>query len=615
MQLLVEKRDIQSNICPEEEIDFRLENNSHVLFEILRNQIYRDPIGSICREITSNSRDSHREANKMNVPIEIVIPGEYLVVRDFGVGMSPERIREVYSVYGASTKRDDNRQTGGFGLGAKCFFAYVDVCELESIYNGIKYNYHIMIDKSQKGKIQLISHESTNEGNGVTIRIPVKPSDRTTFRQKLHLYTDFWEVRPKFLGDSYGTQLPLPRISREKWAVYDKNTYYGYNILCDGIPYQDSSFGIPNTVVLKFETGEIDLSSNREQLRLTDKTKKEIEDAKHIYTKEVGEAAQKEIDKCQTFSEVLGIITTIPQMQDIKTEWVWRGQTFKYPFEKHITSYSRSNYGKTRLNSNRYNIFNYSLTNFSEAQVIHLDKDETNMYDRQRISSYMRENEFSTVYLVDKDQVPFKTVGLSTIKVIRQKRDPADKKKSKTTVKGKIARSRRPQVFDIESENVRIYTTENIDSIHNLHGLGENVIQLEDKEVQLIANENSWMHLDEYLQENLFNKLTEEEICKVSSHIQATNNYNNFSFLAKGHSDFDLFIQPALLKKYEKYFGLITFVKENNKCKALENEVLPDIYKKYPMLKYVRYSYEEDKKNIKNYVELVEKNQKENSHA
>jgi DNA topoisomerase VI subunit B len=90
-----------------------------VILGILRNKMYSDPIGSVVREITSNALDSHVVAGKADIPIRIELPtilcSEYRVI-DYGLGMSPETVNEVFRNYGASTKRGSNDQIGGFGL-------------------------------------------------------------------------------------------------------------------------------------------------------------------------------------------------------------------------------------------------------------------------------------------------------------------------------------------------------------------------------------------------------------------------------------------------------------------------------------------------------------------
>ncbi len=99
-------------------------DNLPLLFQMLRTNLYSDIYGSLVRELASNVVDSHTEANKPNAIGEIEWVEEnrllgvdpQIIVRDFGVGLSPERMQNIYGNYLSSTKRDDNSQIGGFGL-------------------------------------------------------------------------------------------------------------------------------------------------------------------------------------------------------------------------------------------------------------------------------------------------------------------------------------------------------------------------------------------------------------------------------------------------------------------------------------------------------------------
>ncbi len=89
------------------------------LYGILFKQIYRKPKESIVREITSNCFDSHIEA-KVSDAVVIKIKeddgGWYISFNDYGVGLSPQRINDIYLAPGESTKTNTNDQIGQFGL-------------------------------------------------------------------------------------------------------------------------------------------------------------------------------------------------------------------------------------------------------------------------------------------------------------------------------------------------------------------------------------------------------------------------------------------------------------------------------------------------------------------
>src|SRR5271170_439423 len=119
-----------------------------MVFDILRNKLYSNPILAVCREISCNARDAHREVGKFEEPIIIQLPTyieQYYKVKDFGPGISPDRMENIFIRYGSSTKREDNNQMGAFGLGAKSFFSLTDSASIITTFNGITYNYTCFI--------------------------------------------------------------------------------------------------------------------------------------------------------------------------------------------------------------------------------------------------------------------------------------------------------------------------------------------------------------------------------------------------------------------------------------------------------------------------------------
>jgi DNA topoisomerase VI subunit B len=104
-------------------------DSTSMIFQIFTKNMYGNPIGSVVREITSNCFDSHIEAN-VNLPVVIrktfdkLTSTHYISFIDYGVGMSPERIRDVFAIMFSSTKRGDEKQIGQWGVGSKTPLAY-----------------------------------------------------------------------------------------------------------------------------------------------------------------------------------------------------------------------------------------------------------------------------------------------------------------------------------------------------------------------------------------------------------------------------------------------------------------------------------------------------------
>lgn len=100
--------------------------NIDFIATLLTSNLYSNPFESFLRETISNAYDSHVEA-KTDHPIILMIDykGSYgyalskepysISVRDYGVGISPERFQKIYTNIGSSTKRESNAYIGGWG--------------------------------------------------------------------------------------------------------------------------------------------------------------------------------------------------------------------------------------------------------------------------------------------------------------------------------------------------------------------------------------------------------------------------------------------------------------------------------------------------------------------
>ena len=303
----------------EKELEFSIDTDSHLIFEILRDKMYKDKIGSICREVLSNCRDANREAgNDKNISATIIEPNQIVYIghqsiafKDNGLGITPDRMADIYVKYAASTKRDSNGQTGGFGLGAKTPFAYNDTFTVVTVcdYEGkrMKYYYTALIDSSRKGKMILFDTEETTEDTGTQVIVPIKtPSDRIEFEKKAFFYTKFWgDV--DYINFSINTDIPKIIKDTPTYSVVEgENTY----LIIDGIPYPlESGWGFENlklargnAIAMKFNTGELTISANRESIQYDEDT---VETIKQRTIKIKGEFEQELTKFLDTFPTYL----------------------------------------------------------------------------------------------------------------------------------------------------------------------------------------------------------------------------------------------------------------------------------------------------------------------
>lgn len=274
--------------------------DKRIILEILRGKMYSNPIQTVCQEIMSNARDAHREVGKHNVPIVVKLPNKLepdFYIQDFGPSISPSRMTDVFIKYGASTKRSDNLQTGGFGLGCKSPFSYTDsfsiVCVTPEDDKKIKRQYIAHLDPTGLGEMTCVAESETSEEVGTTIIIKPKESDYHLFRDQVLRAGFFWEVRPKILGDK-NWKWPEIKIDYKgsDWEIHEVGSDYPSIIgsprtpyaLIDGISYpikcehlfktSKCSFSNYRIVPLRlhFKVGELPITANREDIDYQDRS-------------------------------------------------------------------------------------------------------------------------------------------------------------------------------------------------------------------------------------------------------------------------------------------------------------------------------------------------------
>lgn len=370
--------DLDNN--PDEKF-FAIKDHSFI-FEILRNKMYKDPIEAICREIPCNARDAHREAGKADIPIEITLPTNsfpFLKIEDFGFGISPDRIENIFINYGSSTKRDDNTQTGGFGLGSKTPFAYSDNFTILTRYDGIEYNYQAYIDETKIGKLAILSKIPTTSPSGTQIIIPVQPKDQSSFNfciNKLNM----WDVLPKLINDRYQLSKPEPFISTPEWDIYSQHDTQ-VDLLVDGILYKTNypfKMG-PGRIVLKYKIGTVQFSASRDNVIMSSDFIADINKRIDNASIEIIKLIQNKVDVLPSYLDAIYYVSNIQNIFSISQNierFSWKNipitrEVFSDNLE--ITEYKKRSYfkGFNKKNIAR-EIKDYMLLR-ADAAYIHLD--------------------------------------------------------------------------------------------------------------------------------------------------------------------------------------------------------------------------------------------------
>lgn len=282
LDIVTKDRDIQSNLS--EGYDYGIDTSQmKLLYQILSQ--YSNPIGSIVREITTNAFDSHLEAG-INKEVTVrLIDSDSLTstqqafeVEDYGVGLSPERVRTIYSKFLASTKRDSNTEHGAFGLGSKSPFSYTDMFTVTTVYDGIEYGY-AMHKGTETPRIDKIYEEETDKENGTVININVKPGDRERFRTEIkrqlayfeninHINTGVDNNYTIYEGKNFLFRPDLTNYNLNSLHVCLGKVYYPLNI--DMLDLDTPKIDIKCPIALRFKIGELPIVWNRENIEYTD---------------------------------------------------------------------------------------------------------------------------------------------------------------------------------------------------------------------------------------------------------------------------------------------------------------------------------------------------------
>jgi hypothetical protein len=256
---------------------------SPVMFEILSSRIYTDVPLAIVRELSTNAADSHVEAGNADKPFDVHLPSTFechLSIRDYGTGLSRDEVEKVYTVFGASTRRDSNDFTGCLGLGSKTPFAYADQFTISSYRNGKKFIYSAFKNEENLPAISFMGEVDTDQPNGLEIHINIDPNDCHRFSEAARKVYQHFPVRPNIKGDSIYYQEADPIMEGEGWKLYDTRWFLParISVLMGKIMYAANGSEITNVLgdnvylSLEVEIGDCHIAGNREELQYDDHT-------------------------------------------------------------------------------------------------------------------------------------------------------------------------------------------------------------------------------------------------------------------------------------------------------------------------------------------------------
>jgi len=418
------------------------ENAQSMVFQLFTKNIYSNPIGTVVREITSNCFDSHVEAGiNSAVRIRSFFESEsnthYISFIDYGVGMSPDRVENIYGVYFESTKRVDDTQIGGFGIGGKTPLAYKrstghgegeydNSFYVITTYNGIKY-YYCVYEGKESPIISLLHQEECQDHNGTEIRIPVLLKDLPMFEQEMIKQLYYFE-NVIFEGFEHNILNNNYTIVRGKNFLF-RGTNYNESIhVCLGrvaYPIDYSVLGLNSydyriPVAIKLEIGEINVVASREQLDYNENTIKVLKKKLQKVVDEIKDLLSKQYDNIITLKQYFevkhefGVLHLSNGMQiktaNLLTQKDIDFSNFKYNFMKMPNDkqlfqffFSVKTYGEKKRSRYSSSAFesNYNVICEGRQNVLYTEGEFTRKIIKQ---SYLREKN-NTYYIISKRRV------------------------------------------------------------------------------------------------------------------------------------------------------------------------------------------------------------------
>lgn len=283
---------------------------SGTLYEILSDGFYQDNIMAILRELGTNAWDAHKAAGN-NDPFYVHLPTwdePHFAIRDYGTGLKD--ILDLIT-YAKSTKRDSNDAAGCFGLGSKTPFSYTDQYVITSWCDGQKIVCLNYKNEDEIPQYTILVNEPSDEPNGVEIKFDCQDSDFRSWQDKFKKAYQYFDIKPKNNLNIVIEDIEYTTKESGAWGIYGHPDSWGsakikgimgpigYDIQVSELEDVNDKFQFLRglNVDLFFDIGDLSITTSRERVKYTKKTKRTIIERLKEMSKKLVENIQKEIDE------------------------------------------------------------------------------------------------------------------------------------------------------------------------------------------------------------------------------------------------------------------------------------------------------------------------------
>lgn len=305
-----------------EKVEMRFSDAARgILMDNFAKNLYSRPKEAVLREYSTNAWDAQIEAGTTNKAIQVTLPSPLnpvLQIRDFGIGLDQQGIIDVYSQYGASTKRDSNDFNGTLGLGGKSAFAYSDQFNVVSVKNGVRIEVQVTRNEDGTGDMVTVDERQTDEPTGTLIKIPTKRGD--TFEEEAKkLYRWFPKDSVKVNGRTAQHFDPAAEeaieVAPSLWVVKNNGRYGEHDdqIVMGMIAYPTRlNTGLNRRqyhVVSYAPMGSVQFNPSRETLLNNSVTRRGLNAVLGDYKAGIISTVQKHIDAAPTRAKAASVVS------------------------------------------------------------------------------------------------------------------------------------------------------------------------------------------------------------------------------------------------------------------------------------------------------------------
>jgi len=397
---------ITSNIQGET-IKMGIDTSSLVhIMDVLSN-LYKDPELAVIRELSTNALDATIEAGSTK-PIEVTLPNRLantFVVKDYGVGMSLEDIRNVYSKYGNSTRRESDDFVGSLGLGSKSPFTLTSQFTVTSVKNGRKIMVSVSRDSTGVGSMQVVSDEPTASANGTTIVVPYSGYHGDMKEKALNFYK-YWDTGTVILDGK-------PNVSSKDnvWLKFNDHIYLSspdrYNsrqscIVMGNVPYPVEING-EDGIVYFAPMGAVDFAPSREALYMSPRTIAYIDQVKSEVRGAYQKAMNEHLSSATSHAEAITKFSASEFRN--KTKCIYNGVSFD-DHTREMASFAFS--ASSRYNGSNeevHSIYGYYAHSGTPVIITDYKNEHFTSDQRRKIRLYFAsiDKDYETHFLVKDD--------------------------------------------------------------------------------------------------------------------------------------------------------------------------------------------------------------------